>query len=139
MLDSRNDSFGALAGVCIALVFGKNVRLRRHDLVVIWSGVCGYAALVAAGFAAEQVSAAALAAVLLPALVGRAALHTRHALVLKRTQSQRPAPPLVTKKSSRELLKHGTHLVIMTLLLRDRSRRGGQPGPDPNRKKPVKV
>ena len=67
---------GAVAGVCIALVLGRNVRLRRWELTLTWLGVAGYVALVVIAFAGGQVAAGLLGALVIPALLGYAAMHT---------------------------------------------------------------
>ena len=72
--------FGALAGVSIALVLGRNVRLRRFEIAFTWLGVLGYAALVATAFAGGQTKAAALAAGVLPLLGVAATWITRCSL-----------------------------------------------------------
>ena len=64
--------FGALAGICVALVLGRNLRLRKWEITMTWGGVLGYVALVVAAFAGNQLSAALLASALIPILVGYA-------------------------------------------------------------------
>ena len=75
--------FGALAGICVALVLGKNVRLRKWEISMTWAGCGGYAALVATALIGEQTSAGLLAGALLPVLVGYALWLTPHAMRLE--------------------------------------------------------
>jgi len=70
---------GALAGVCIALVGGRNVRLRKWEISMTWAGVLGYVALLVVGFVGEQIAASALACAVLPPLVAYALLLTYRA------------------------------------------------------------
>ena len=67
-------------GVCIALVLGLNVRVRRFEVLLSWLGVLGYAAIDAVAFAGEQTAPAALASAVLPALVIAAVQITRQNL-----------------------------------------------------------
>ena len=62
--------FGALAGTCVALVLGRNVRLRKWEITMTWGGCLGYIALVVSAFAGNQLSAGLLASGLIPILVG---------------------------------------------------------------------
>ena len=129
--------------MCVALVLGKNIRLRRRELLVVWAGVLGYGALVVAGLAQGQRAPCALAAALMPFLVARAVFTTRHALVLRRTHSQGPghavkaaeerAQPVMTRwrraqqgvLTRRQMLKHGTHMVLTALLFAKPARARG--------------
>ena len=112
--------------MCIALVLGRNVNLRRRELLVIWLGVGGYAALDTVGFLYQQYAASALAALLLPVLLWRAAATTRRALILRRTKSQRPPSSLSSgnspswRRARMKLVDHGTHLMLLGLLQRAR-------------------
>ena len=152
---------GAAAGVAAALVLGRNVRPRRRDLPLGYAGVATYAALVGIGLGWRQTAPSALAAALLPVLALRTAWHTRRAL---RPASHPPkegegrttthAPTRVQRAHAREtsrltrgkqLLRHGTHLVLASIALRVPRAKRSQPAgerdrPDPRRAraKPIK-
>ena len=64
--------FGALAGLCICLAIGRNVRLRRFEVTLVLLGSLGYPALVAVALAGEQRWASALGAAPIPVVVGYA-------------------------------------------------------------------
>uniref|UniRef100_A0A7S0NYJ8 Peptidase S54 rhomboid domain-containing protein n=1 Tax=Calcidiscus leptoporus TaxID=127549 RepID=A0A7S0NYJ8_9EUKA len=55
--------FGAVTGVCVALVLGRNVSLERFEILLTWLGFVGYAALVTAAYVGAQTKAATLAVV----------------------------------------------------------------------------
>ena len=120
-LSYESHLFGAAAGVCVALVLGKNVKLRRRELTFIWAGVGGYAALVTVGYVQMQFAASLLASALLPVLVLRAAVTTRRALV--RSKSRRPIrmadshhrPFASNSTRRRQRLQHGTHRALVTV------------------------
>ena len=67
---------GAVAGVCVALVMGKNVRLRRWELTMTWIGVAGYVAFVFLALSRDQIAGGVLGAAALPALVAYAIMIT---------------------------------------------------------------
>lgn len=108
---------GAIAGLCISLCFAKITRLRRRDVVLLWGGTGGYAALVGLAFSFGQLSAAALASSLGPFLVVRAALTSHRALVKRRTRSQLFPKQLDEQRRRRStvlpMLHHGTHRFLL--------------------------
>ena len=117
--------FGAAAGVCIALVLGRNVHLERSEVLIIWLGAGGYATLDILGFVYQQYAASGLAAMLLPFLVWRALERTKTALLKREaTRSQRPPPGLSRsrvqswQKTRMVLMKHGTHVMLLGLMQR---------------------
>merc|ERR1719324_2164377 len=62
----RNDNisyeghlFGAVTGVCVALVLGRNVRLEKFEILFTLIGLLGYIALVTIAYAFGQYKAAA--------------------------------------------------------------------------------
>lgn len=117
--------FGAAAGVCIALVLGRNVHLERSEVLIIWLGAGGYATLSILGFVYQQYAASGLAALLLPFLVWRALERTKTALLKREaTRSQRPPPGLSRnrvqswQKTRMVLMKHGTHVMLLGLMQR---------------------
>ena len=117
-LSYESHLFGALAGVCVAAVLGKNVRLRRHELLFIWSGFGGYVSMVVAGIICEQYFAASLASVIIPVLLFRAGYETRKALLQKRTPSQADRGSAAEEPERMKTRKHtlfvrnGTHMML---------------------------
>lgn len=73
--------FGALAGISVALVMGRNVRFHHWELTFTWGGVVGFAALIAVAFATAQTWPAILSSAELPFLIGYAAWLTRRVVM----------------------------------------------------------
>jgi len=64
--------FGAIAGISVALVLGRNVRLRKWEISLTGAGVVGYVLLVIIAVSGEQTMPALLACAALPILIGYA-------------------------------------------------------------------
>jgi len=71
--------FGAVSGVCIALVLGQNVRLHGWETRLSWAGCLGFLALCVVACLREQLAAGMLAATNLPGLVVYCTMLTRRA------------------------------------------------------------
>lgn len=137
--------FGACAGTCVALVLGRNVQLRRREVLLHWLGVGGYTSLCIIALVGQQYAAAGLAGALIPVLLLRAAHLSRRAFVLKRTASQQLPSLQRNQPSSRlALLRNGTHLILTALVmvpakgLRNRSKLAPRPKAI-NRAPPVRL
>lgn len=113
--------FGAVAGMCVALVLGKNVQLRRRDLAGKWAGMVGYSALVLVAGVYSQRWPARFAAALVPVLGVRVLFYTRRAFIQQRTRSQRPTLPREAT-TRMKVMSHGTHKVLTALLFLRRVR-----------------
>ncbi len=75
--------FGALAGICVALVLGRNVRLRKWEISMTWAGCAGYCVLLVVAFIGDQLYPALLASAALPVLIGYAIYLTPRACRLQ--------------------------------------------------------
>ena len=62
-------AFGALSGMLVALVLGRNAGLHDWEVTLRWVGVLGYGVLVVGAIANDQMAAGLLAALIIPALV----------------------------------------------------------------------
>ena len=92
--------FGALAGVFIALVLGRNVRFHDWEVSFSWIGFLGYLVLVVIGFAARQTEASALGAVVILPLLFYAILLTREAITGKPTSNRTSLDDLIKQQTS---------------------------------------
>ena len=97
--------FGALAGIAVALVLGKNVRLRKWEISMTWGGVVGYAVLVAISFAGGQTMPALLATAALPFLVGYALWLTPKAMRLQCCKKDAPEQQIKEIKEALEKIQ----------------------------------
>ena len=100
---------GAVAGVAITLVFGNNVKLRRHEVPLVVAGAVIYTAMVVGALLLDQFAAASLAAALVPFL------WTRTALTILRACARRSPDSPALGETELPLMRQGTQLALQAL------------------------